>query len=91
MAPSRRAQEAPLTACLQREFRVVQRCVAWRKPLGSDDFFEGIRAALIDKDRAPKWEPPSVGAVSDASVDAYFAGLGAAELALPRLPGFAAP
>jgi enoyl-CoA hydratase len=56
---------APLTDCLQREFRVVQRCVTPAKPIGSDDFFEGIRAALIDKDRAPKWSPPSLEQVCD--------------------------
>ena len=82
---------APLTACLTREFRVVQRCVTICKPLGSDDFFEGIRAALIDKDRAPKWSPPTIEEVSDASVDAYFEPLGDKELNVPTLPGFEAP
>jgi enoyl-CoA hydratase len=35
------------------------------------DFFEGIRAQLIDKDRNPKWHPAAFEAVSDADIAAY--------------------
>ena len=45
------------------------------------DFYEGVRAGLIDRDHAPKWQPDSLEQVSDAAVDAYFAPLGADELA----------
>ncbi|MEO5701678.1 MAG: enoyl-CoA hydratase/isomerase family protein [Casimicrobiaceae bacterium] len=38
------------------------------------DFPEGVRAALIDKDRQPKWAFRSVDAVPQAAVDAYFNG-----------------
>ena len=38
---------------------------------------------LIDRDRAPKWQPARLEDVSEAMVDAYFAPLGADELALP--------
>lgn len=78
--------DTPLSSCLAREFRVVQRCVA-----PPSDFFEGIRAALVDKDRNPKWSPAAVHEVSAEAVDAFFAPLGERELALPRLPGFSAP
>ncbi len=54
---------------LRMEFRLVQRCMA------ADDFYEGIRAVLIDKDHAPKWKPASLGEVSDADVARYFAPL----------------
>lgn len=47
------------------------------------DFYEGVRAALIDKDGAPRWSPAHVEDVSEAMLDAYFASLGARELALP--------
>ena len=37
------------------------------------DFAEGVRAALIDRDRRPRWSPANLRDVSMASVDAYFA------------------
>ena len=46
------------------------------------DFYEGVRAGLIDRDHAPKWQPDSLEEVSEAAVDAYFAPLGADELQL---------
>ena len=36
------------------------------------DMREGIRAAVIDKDRKPKWSPARLEDVSEATVDAYF-------------------
>lgn len=39
----------------------------------SHDLVEGIRAQIIDKDRDPKWSPPSLAAVTAADIDAYFA------------------
>ena len=44
------------------------------------DFFEGIRAALVDKDRKPVWAPATLEEVSDSAVDEYFAPLGEREL-----------
>ena len=46
------------------------------------DFYEGIRAALIDKDRNPRWKPVALEDVTPAEVDAHFATLGDAELSL---------
>lgn len=54
---------------LRMEFRMVMRCMA------ADDFYEGIRAVLIDKDHAPKWNPAGLAEVSDAAVARYFAPL----------------
>jgi enoyl-CoA hydratase len=48
--------------------------------LESHDFFEGIRAAVIDKDRTPKWRPARLAEVDPVAVEAYFAPLGADEL-----------
>jgi enoyl-CoA hydratase len=36
------------------------------------DFFEGIRAQLIDKDRNPKWQPATLDAISDDDVARHF-------------------
>lgn len=44
------------------------------------DFFEGVRAIIIDKDNAPHWRPPSLADVNEAAVDAYFAPLGQEDL-----------
>ena len=62
--------------CMRMEFRMVNRVIA------SHDFYEGVRATIIDKDGAPQWRPSSLAEVSDAAVDAYFAPLGEDELDL---------
>ncbi len=36
------------------------------------DFYEGVRAALVDKDRNPQWKPNQLSDVSDETVAAYF-------------------
>ncbi|MCX2934772.1 enoyl-CoA hydratase/isomerase family protein [Mycobacterium sp. CVI_P3] len=38
----------------------------------SHDLVEGIRAQIIDKDRNPKWDPPSLAAVTEQDVEQYF-------------------
>lgn len=72
----RQARALDLAAILVRDYRLASRFME------GHDFYEGVRAALIDRDRAPKWQPASLAEVSDAMVDAYFAPLGAAELQL---------
>lgn len=53
--------------CMKMEYRMVHRIVA------GHDFYEGVRATIIDKDGAPKWQPAELAQVSDADVDTYFA------------------
>src|SRR3989338_488578 len=43
-----------------------------RVMLQRHDFFEGVRAAIIDKDKKPRWEPNKLAEVSDKEVDLYF-------------------
>jgi enoyl-CoA hydratase len=62
--------------CMKMEYRMVNRIVA------GHDFYEGVRAVIIDKDNAPKWQPAELSGVSQADVDAYFAPLGQKELKL---------
>ncbi|MCH9644984.1 MAG: enoyl-CoA hydratase/isomerase family protein [Gammaproteobacteria bacterium] len=40
--------------------------------LRSKDFFEGIRAMVIDKDKQPHWRPNNLSGVSDEMVDVFF-------------------
>jgi enoyl-CoA hydratase len=49
--------------------RVVQR----------HDFLEGVRAVILEKDNAPKWDPPTLEGVTEAMLDGIFAALPSAE------------
>jgi enoyl-CoA hydratase/carnithine racemase len=49
------------------EYRMAQYCM---RP--DHDFFEGVRALLIDKDQKPKWNPPTIEGVTAAMVEAHF-------------------
>jgi enoyl-CoA hydratase len=62
--------------CMRMEFRMVNRVIA------GHDFYEGVRATIIDKDGAPHWKPAELSGVSDADINAYFAPLGNKELPL---------
>lgn len=54
--------------------------------LDGRDFYEGVRAALIDKDGNPKWQPAKLEDVTPTMVEEYFAPLGADDLFLPTRP-----
>ncbi|MGJ9413586.1 enoyl-CoA hydratase/isomerase family protein [Aeromicrobium sp. CF4.19] len=62
----RRAEVMSLEQCLEQDLRVGLHCA--RHP----DLIEGIRARVVDKDRAPAWHPSTVADVSAADVDGYF-------------------
>lgn len=59
---------------IRREYRMVCEIIE------HEDFYEGIRAAVVDKDRAPKWKPGSLADVSAEAVAAHFRHLGDDEL-----------
>ena len=68
LAAIRRAADLDtLEDVLRQEFRTS--CASLR----SHDLVEGIRAQVIDKDRNPKWSPPTLAARHAADVEAYFA------------------
>ena len=63
----RRGAEGDVPAALRTEYRVVRRLKH------GQDFYEGVRAQLIDKDRNPKWRPATLGEVDPAEIAAHFA------------------
>jgi enoyl-CoA hydratase/carnithine racemase len=77
LAQLRRGGAWDFATCMRAEFRIVSRIVE------GHDFYEGVRAVIVDKDNAPRWRPASLAEVSEAEVERHFAPLGARELALP--------
>ena len=53
-------------ACLKMEYRMSQRFFSEK------DFFEGVRALIVEKDNKPKWSPPSIYQVTEEMVNKYF-------------------
>lgn len=69
-----RARGLDMEAEMIAEYRVAQRFMS------SPDFFEGVRALLVDKDGAPAWSPARLEEVGAAAVEAFFAPLSWGEL-----------
>jgi len=68
----KRGRELPdIGSVLQMEYRMSQ---AFMRE--GSDFYEGIRAKLVDKDGAPKWNPSILEEVTDDMVHSYFQSLG---------------
>ena len=63
-----------IEAALALEFRIIMRLLA------DGDFYEGVRAVVVDKDKRPRWRFSSLEEVSEAEVDRHFATLGEREL-----------
>ncbi|MEM6847030.1 MAG: enoyl-CoA hydratase/isomerase family protein [Pseudomonadota bacterium] len=61
-----RATAGDVTDAVTTDFRILARV------LEGHDFFEGIRAAVIDKDQAPRWSPADLGSVDLEEIDAHF-------------------
>lgn len=58
------------------EYRLSQACMR------GHDFYEGVRAVLVDKDQSPRWNPSSLDQVSEQDLDSCFSFLGPKELVL---------
>lgn len=65
-----------LSEDLVMEYRLTQACIR------GHDFYEGVRAVLVDKDHNPQWKPSTLEEVTDAMVDEWFLPLGEADLKL---------
>ena len=62
----RRGAGLAIEEVLVMEYRMTQAFMS------GHEFFEGIRAVLIDKDQSPKWRPPTLAEVTAADVARYF-------------------
>jgi enoyl-CoA hydratase len=67
--------------CLIQDYRVSRRF------MGQHDLSEGIRAAVIDKDRAPRWKPATLAEVTPGMVARFFAPLGPEDLSFAASAG----
>ena len=61
-----KGRSAGLDDCFRMDYRLSQ------SVLGGHDFYEGVRAQLVDKDRNPKWYPATLDAVDDSAIDSLF-------------------
>jgi enoyl-CoA hydratase len=77
LAQVRRGKAWDFASCMDAEFRIVSRVIR------GHDFYEGVRAVIVDKDNKPRWQPPTLGEVSDAEVERHFAPLDGDGLVLP--------
>lgn len=60
-------QDASLASCLDADWVLVDR---FEHRQG--DFYEGVRAALIDRDNKPKWKYTTLEEIPASVVDAFF-------------------
>ena len=68
---------AEIEQSFQQDYRISLACIA------EHDFIEGIRAAIVDKDRKPAWRPDSIERVTPEIVERHFQPLGSLELTFP--------
>ncbi len=72
-----RGAEMDFDQAMIEEYRMSQAFMA------GPDFYEGIRALLIDKDQNPRWQPDELAAVTPEMVEAHFRSLGDSDLSFP--------
>uniref|UniRef100_A0A6G1SQS4 3-hydroxyisobutyryl-CoA hydrolase, mitochondrial n=1 Tax=Aceria tosichella TaxID=561515 RepID=A0A6G1SQS4_9ACAR len=62
----KRAKTMTLPECLKMEYRMACRV------LENTEFYEGVRAVLLEKDNKPKWNPAKLEDVKESDINAYF-------------------
>jgi enoyl-CoA hydratase len=77
LAQVRRGKSWDFETCMRMEFRIVSRVIH------GHDFYEGVRAVIIDKDNQPRWRPATLPDIGEADVERHFAPLEESELVLP--------
>ncbi|HZP69617.1 MAG TPA: enoyl-CoA hydratase/isomerase family protein [Pseudolabrys sp.] len=67
LAQIRRGRAWDFDTCMRTEFRIVSRIIR------GHDFYEGVRAVIVDKDNKPRWRPATLAEATDAEVESHFA------------------
>ncbi len=66
LAQLQKAKSMTMAACLQMDYCLTSHFMR------DHDFFEGVRALLVDKDNDPHWQPRMLAEVTERMVEAYF-------------------
>ncbi|MFI4918699.1 MAG: enoyl-CoA hydratase/isomerase family protein [Legionellales bacterium] len=66
LAQLQKTKDLSLAECLKIDYDLARHFMQGR------DFYEGVRALLIDKDKNPQWDPPQLHLVSDTRVLGFF-------------------
>lgn len=67
LAALHRGVQQDINACLKMEYQIAAHF------LRHHDFYEGVRAAIIDKDRNPRWQPSNLEEANQTSIQRFFA------------------
>ena len=73
----REGREISFDACMVMEYRMTQQLME------GGDFFEGVRAVVVDKDMTPQWRPGTLAELTAEDVERYFRPLGEDDLTFP--------
>lgn len=68
---------ATFRECMKAEYRIVSHV------LKGEDFYEGVRATIVDKDNAPQWRPSLLEDISADDIDLYFEAPETGDLTFP--------
>lgn len=69
LAQMQRGKNLSMREAMNMEYRIVSRFME------GTEFYEGVRALLVDKDKNPQWAPHRLEDISQIEVDKYFAPL----------------
>ncbi|MFI4963150.1 MAG: enoyl-CoA hydratase/isomerase family protein [Legionellales bacterium] len=70
LAQLQKTKSQYLAECLKTDYKLA------RHFMQGSDFYEGVRALLVDRDQNPQWQPFSLVLVSESRVQGYFEGSG---------------
>ncbi len=62
----REGVNASFREVMEMEYRIASRLIK------TNNFQEGVRAVLVDRDNAPNWSPSPLSAISEGEIDAFF-------------------